>query len=83
MLLEDVVEAGTLTTFKRHLDGYMNREGIERYGPSKEEGFILVQLGHHDQHRFGGLKGLFFCAALFFVLYVAQQQIGLSRCFLG
>ena len=34
-LPEEVVETGTLATFKRHLDGYMNSEGIEVYGPSK------------------------------------------------
>ncbi|MBB6707133.1 reverse transcriptase family protein [Proteus mirabilis] len=32
-LPEEVVEAGTIATFKRHLDGYMNRKGLEGYGP--------------------------------------------------
>jgi len=40
-LPEEVVEAGTLATFKRHLDGYMNREGIEGYGLSKGRRFFL------------------------------------------
>jgi len=30
VLPEEVVEAGTSATFKRHLDGYMHREGIGR-----------------------------------------------------
>lgn len=33
-LLEEVVEAGTLTTFKRHLDRYLDRKGLEGYGPN-------------------------------------------------
>ena len=41
-LPEEVVEAGTLATFKRHLDGYMNREEIEGYGPSRGRRFLLV-----------------------------------------
>ena len=41
VLPENVVEGGTLATFKRHLDGYMNREGIEGYGPSKCRRFCL------------------------------------------
>ena len=40
-LPEEVVEAGILATFKRHLDGYMNREGIEGYGPSKGRRFFF------------------------------------------
>eukprot|EP00061_Rhincodon_typus_P004079 g21690.t1 len=32
-LPEEVVEAITIATFKRHLDGYMNRKGLEGYGP--------------------------------------------------
>ena len=39
-LPEEVVETGTLATFKRHLDRYMNREGIEGYGPSKGRRFF-------------------------------------------
>jgi len=35
VLPEEAVEAGTLVTFKRHLDGYMNREGIEGHRPGK------------------------------------------------
>ena len=36
VLPKAVVEAGTLTKFKRRLNGYMNREGIEGYGKSKD-----------------------------------------------
>eukprot|EP00061_Rhincodon_typus_P008235 g30672.t1 len=32
MLPEEVVEAGTIAAFKKHLDEYMNRKGIEGYG---------------------------------------------------
>ena len=39
-LPEEVVEAGTLATFKRHLDGYRNREGLEGYGPSTGRRFF-------------------------------------------
>ena len=31
-LPEEVEEADSITMFKRHLDRYMNRQGIERYG---------------------------------------------------
>ena len=44
-LPEEVVEAGTLAPFKRHLDGYMNREGIEEYSLSKGRSiFSLVRV---------------------------------------
>ena len=33
-LPEEVVEAGTITIFKRHLDRYMDREGVEGFGPN-------------------------------------------------
>ena len=42
VLPEDVVEAGTLETFKRHLVGYINREGIKGYGSRKGRRFFLV-----------------------------------------
>ena len=42
-MLGEVVEADRLVTFKGHLDKYMNRMGIEGYGPRKGRGF-LVQL---------------------------------------
>ena len=35
----EVVEADTLVTFKGRLDEYMNRMGIEEYGPRKGRGF--------------------------------------------
>ena len=38
-LLGEVVEADTIETFKRRLDKYMNRMGIEGYGPRKSRGF--------------------------------------------
>jgi len=34
-LLEEVVEADSRTKFKRHLDRYMDRQGIEGYGPRR------------------------------------------------
>ena len=34
-----VVEADTVVAFKRHLDKYMNRMGIDGYGPRKDRGF--------------------------------------------
>jgi len=71
-----VVDAGTLTTFKRHLDGYMNREGIEGYGPSKGRSFFLVQLGDHDWHRLEGPKGLS-SAVLFMVLCIVTGFLSL------
>jgi len=33
-LPEEVVEAGTLSPFKMHLDRYMDRKGLEGYGPN-------------------------------------------------
>ena len=33
-LPEGVVEAGTILSFKKHLDCYMGKMGIEGYGPS-------------------------------------------------
>eukprot|EP00061_Rhincodon_typus_P004003 g21528.t1 len=33
-LPEEVVEAGTLITFERHLDGHMKRKDLEGYGPN-------------------------------------------------
>ena len=33
-LPEEVVEAGTITTFKRHLDRYMDGKGLEGSGPN-------------------------------------------------
>eukprot|EP00061_Rhincodon_typus_P018569 g47790.t1 len=37
---EEVVDTGTIPTFKRHSDRYVNREGLEGYGP--------VSLDHHS-----------------------------------
>ena len=34
-LPEVVVEAGTILSFKKHLDSYMDKMGIERYGPNE------------------------------------------------
>eukprot|EP00061_Rhincodon_typus_P012864 g38873.t1 len=33
-LPEEMVEAGPITAFKRHLDGYMNGKGLEGYAPN-------------------------------------------------
>ena len=35
----EIVEADMVVTFKGHLDKYMNRMGIEGYGPRKGRGF--------------------------------------------
>ena len=32
--LPEVVEAGTILSFKKHLDSYMDKMGIEGYGPN-------------------------------------------------
>jgi len=44
-LPDEVVETGTLTAFEKHLDGYMNREGIAGYGPSKSRRFVFSLVG--------------------------------------
>lgn len=33
-LPQELEEAGTIITFKRHLDRYMDRKGLEGHGPS-------------------------------------------------
>ena len=33
-LPEEVVEAGTILSFKKHLDSYMGKMAIEGYGPN-------------------------------------------------
>ena len=38
-LLGEVVEADTIVSFRGHLHKYMNRMGIEGYGPRKGRGF--------------------------------------------
>eukprot|EP00061_Rhincodon_typus_P015152 g42672.t1 len=48
-LPEDIVEAGTIPEFKRHLDGYMNREGLEGYG---------AQAGKWDEINLGYLVSM-------------------------
>ena len=35
----EIVEVDTIVTFKGHLHKYMNRMGIEGYGPQKGRGF--------------------------------------------
>eukprot|EP00061_Rhincodon_typus_P008706 g31562.t1 len=39
-LPEEVVDAGTITMFKRHLDGYMNRKGSEGYGLEADRHYL-------------------------------------------
>eukprot|EP00061_Rhincodon_typus_P015858 g43775.t1 len=46
---EEVVEAGTIATFKRHLDGHMNRKRLGEYGPNA---------GKWDQINLGYLVGM-------------------------
>lgn len=33
-LSEEVIEEGTITILKRHLDRYMHENGLEGYGPN-------------------------------------------------
>ena len=40
-LTGELVETDTVVTFKGRLDKYMNRMGIEGYGPRKGKGFYL------------------------------------------
>ena len=46
---EEVVEGGTMTTFKRHLDRYMDGKGLEGYGPNA---------GKWDEFNLGNLVGM-------------------------
>ena len=55
----EVVEADTIVSFKGHLDKYMNRMGIGRYGLGRVGGFSSD--GQHGWCRLGGPKGLFLC----------------------
>lgn len=50
-LPEEVVEVGTIITFKRHLDRYTDRKGLERYG--------LGTSGTSSVRQLGGSKGQF------------------------
>jgi len=61
VLPDKVVEADSRTMFKRHLDRYMNRLGIEGYGPHRGKK-ILER--HLCRHRLGGPKGLFLCCTV-------------------
>ena len=40
-LPEELVEADTIAMFKRHLDRYVNRQGIEGYGPCRCKRFLV------------------------------------------
>eukprot|EP00061_Rhincodon_typus_P007850 g29948.t1 len=44
-LPEELVEPGTITPFKIHLDGHMNRKGLEGYGPNAGK-WNYVYLGY-------------------------------------
>eukprot|EP00061_Rhincodon_typus_P000310 g11264.t1 len=48
-LPEEIVEAGTITTFKRHVDGYMKRKNLEG---------CELDAGKWDEIYFGYLVGL-------------------------
>lgn len=48
-LSEEVVEAQTIITFKRPLDRYKTRKGLEGYGPSADK---------WDWFRWGNLVGM-------------------------
>ena len=64
----EVVEADTIVTFKGHLDKYMNRMGIEGYGPRKSRGFLFRQAAWSMQvWRAEGPVPVLYCS-LFFVL---------------
>lgn len=56
---EEQVEAGSVTTFKRLLDRYLNGQGIEKDGI--DAGVGLVQTDFDSQHRTGRQKGLLIC----------------------
>ena len=58
-LPEVVVEAGTILSFKKCLDSYMDKLGIEEYGPNVATGTSMgLKKGQHGQD---GLTGLFPC----------------------
>ena len=62
-LSEEVVGTGTNRTFKRLLDWYMDKKGLEGYEPNTGRWEELD--GHLDQHGKIGLKGLLqFCMTL-------------------
>ena len=58
-LPEKVVEAGSIATFIKHFDKYMDGKGLEGYGPNAGNWDQLG--GHHDWYGLVGPKGLFSC----------------------
>lgn len=46
---EEVFEMGTITTFEIHLNRYMNRKGLEKYGTNN---------GNSDKRKMGILIGV-------------------------
>ena len=82
LLPGEVVEADTIVSFKGHLDIYMNRMGIEGYGPLERVGGFSSP-GQHGRCRLGGPKGLFLCCnflcSLFFVLLMTIKSLSIVR----
>lgn len=48
-LLEEVIDVGSIPTFKGHLDRCMERTVLEGYEPNDSKGFILVSTGKLGQ----------------------------------
>ena len=65
-LPEEVVEADSITTFKRHLDRYTNRQGREGYGPCRGKKILNLR-GICVGTDLVGQRACS-CALLFFVL---------------
>jgi len=63
----EVVEADTMVTFKGRLDKYMNRMGIEGYGPREGER-VLIQTGAAWSVQAWRGRRACSCAVIFFVL---------------
>ena len=60
-LPEVVVEAGTILSFKKHLDSYMGKMGIEGYGSNAGNWDSLRGFLKKGRHGQVGPKGLFPC----------------------
>lgn len=62
MLLEEAIEAGTITLYKSRLNRYMDRIGLVRYRPNADR---------WDMHKWGRLVGMGFgLRACFLAVYL-------------